>query len=315
MHSLRGQRVWIAGHRGMVGQALLRRLVGEGCDLITASRAELDLTRQVEVDRFVERKRPDIVVVAAARVGGILANRDFPADFLFDNAMIGMNVIGAAHRFGVERLLYLGSSCIYPREAVQPMNEDALLTGPLEPTNQPYAIAKIASLELVKSLRRQAGRDYVSAMPTNLYGPGDTFDIARGHVVPALIRRAHEAKVSGARELVVWGTGRALREFLHVDDCADALLLLLQRYSGDAPVNVGSGTEVAIRDLAKMICRIVGFEGDLVFDAAKPDGAPRKLLNSSKLRALGWRPRVALEQGLADAYRWFLAHEAKELVS
>jgi GDP-L-fucose synthase len=315
MHSLRGQRVWIAGHRGMVGQALMRRLVGVGCDLITASRAELDLTRQVEVDRFVERKRPDIVVVAAARVGGILANRDFPADFLFDNAMIGMNVIGAAHRFGVERLLYLGSSCIYPREAVQPMNEDALLTGPLEPTNQPYAIAKIASLELVKSLRRQAGRDYVSAMPTNLYGPGDTFDIARGHVVPALIRRAHEAKVSGARELVVWGTGRALREFLHVDDCADALLLLLQRYSGDAPVNVGSGTEVAIRDLAKMICRIVGFEGDLVFDAAKPDGAPRKLLNSSKLRALGWRPRVALEQGLADAYRWFLAHEAKELVS
>ncbi len=312
MRELSGRRVWVAGHRGMVGQALARRLQQEGCELITATRAELDLRRQAEVDHFVEQSRPDIIVVAAARVGGILANRDFPADFLLDNLLIGANVIEAAHRAGVERLLYLGSSCIYPREAAQPMSEEALLSGPLEPTNQWYALAKIVSLKLAEAMRLQHGRDYISAMPTNLYGPGDTFDLERGHVVPALIRRAHEAKVSGATRLTVWGTGRALREFLHVDDCADALVLLLKGYSGDALVNVGSGEEVTIRVLAEAICRVVGFQGTISFDESKPDGVPRKLVQTDVLSQMGWTPKIRLERGLADAYAWFLAREARK---
>jgi GDP-L-fucose synthase len=305
---LAGRRVWVAGHRGMVGAALVRRLAPEPCTILTVDRKELDLRRQTDVAAWMAARRPDVVVLAAARVGGIVANDAAPVDFLHDNLVIETNVIGAAHDTGVAKLLFLGSSCIYPRDAAQPMAEDALLTGPLEPTNQWYAVAKIAGIKLCQAYRRQYGRDFIAAMPTNLYGPGDNFDLTTSHVVPALLRKAHQAKVRGEPALQVWGSGRPRREFLHVDDCADALVHLLTRYSGDSHINVGCGQELTIAALARLVCDVVGFRGGLAFDAGKPDGTPRKLLDVGRLTAQGWRPRIPLADGLAATYRWFLDH-------
>jgi GDP-L-fucose synthase len=303
LYPLNGKRVWVAGHRGMVGAALVRRLRREGCDILTVPREALDLTRQERVEAWVGRTRPDAVLVPAARVGGILANDTRPAAFLYENLMIAANIVHAACRVGVEKLLFLGSSCIYPRDAPQPMTEEALLTGPLEPTNQWYAVAKLAGLKLCQAYRREHGCDVITALPTNLYGPGDNFDPGTAHVLPAMLRRAHEAKRRGARGLTIWGTGRPRREFLHVDDCADALVLLMTRYSGESPVNVGSGREVTIEALARLIMEVVGLEGPLEHDLFKPDGAPRKLLDSTKLAALGWRPSIPLERGVRELYR------------
>jgi GDP-L-fucose synthase len=302
IYPLAGKRVFVAGHRGMVGSALMRRLASERCELITLPRASLDLRRQDAVEAFMAREKPQTVIVAAAKVGGILANDTKPADFLYDNLMIEANLIHAAHAVGVEKLLFLGSSCIYPKLAPQPMKEDALLTGPLEPTNEWYAIAKIAGIKLCQAYRRQHGRDFISAMPTNLYGPGDNYDLATSHVLPALLRKAQEGKRAGAGTIEIWGTGTPRREFLHVDDLADALVFLLQRYSGEAHVNVGIGTDVTIRELAELICRVVGFSGTLAFDTTKPDGTPRKLLDSSALAAMGWRARIGLEEGVRGVW-------------
>jgi GDP-L-fucose synthase len=302
LFDLAGKRVFVAGHRGMVGSALLRRLAAEPVTLLTASRDELDLTRQAAVEPWLRDRRPDVVIVAAARVGGILANDRRPADFLAENLAIELNLVRGAAEAGVRKLLFLGSSCIYPRDCPQPIREEYLLTGPLEPTNQWYAVAKIAGVKLCQAYRRQQGCDFVSAMPTNLYGPGDNFDLATGHVVPALLRKMHEAKTAGAAEVEVWGTGRPRREFLHVDDLAEACLFLLERYSGDEPVNVGCGQDLTIRELAETVAEVVGFKGALRFDASKPDGTPRKLLDTSRLAALGWRPSIGLRKGLADAY-------------
>ncbi len=311
MYELSGKRIWVAGHRGMVGSAVVRRLETEPCTILTATRAELDLTRQAEVERFVRDARPDAIVLAAAKVGGILANDTYPADFLYENLLIETSVFGAAHASGVDRLLFLGSSCIYPKLAPQPIAEDALLTGPLEPTNEWYAVAKIAGIKLAQAFRRQHGRDYISAMPTNLYGPGDNFDLKSSHVLPALIRKAHEAKLSGADSITIWGSGTPRREFLHADDCADALVFLLKTYSGAEHVNVGSGTDLSILELTQLVCRVVGYTGRIVNDLSKPDGTPRKLMSAGKLSAMGWSPRIGLEAGIAETYRWFLEHEAK----
>ena len=305
-YDLAGKRVYVAGHRGMVGSALVRRLAREGCHVLTATRAELDLTRQADVEAWMEKERPDAVFLAAAKVGGILANDSFPADFLYDNLILEANIIHAAHTVGVEKLLFLGSSCIYPKFADQPIVVEALLTGALEPTNEWYAIAKIAGIKLCQAYRRQHGRDFISAMPTNLYGPGDNFDLASSHVMPALIRKAHEAKVASKPEITVWGTGSPRREFLHVDDCADACVHLMKTYSDDGHINVGSGEDITILDLTRLVCRIVGYDGAIVHDLTKPDGTPRKLMSADKLRALGWTPTIGLEDGVADAYRAFL---------
>jgi len=307
-YPLVGKRVWVAGHRGMVGSALMRRLAAEDCELLTTGPARIDLRRQADVEQWMRDSRPDAIFVAAATVGGILANDSRPAEFLYDNLMITGNVIETAYRVGVEKLLYLGSSCIYPRLAAQPMAEEALLTGPLEPTNQWYAVAKIAGVKLTQAYRRQYGCDYISAMPTNLYGPGDNFNLQASHVIPALLRKAHEAKSGATPALSVWGSGKPRREFLYVDDLADALVFLIQHYSGEQHVNVGTGTDVTIRDLAETIRVVVGFDGELAFDPTKPDGAPRKLLDVSRLTDLGWSPQTTLEQGLADTYAWFLEH-------
>lgn len=304
-YDLAGKRVLVAGHRGMVGTALVRRLQGVGCTIVTVGREELDLTRQAAVGNWFAANRPQAVFLAAARVGGILANDRYPADFLHDNLMIAANVIDAAHRSGVEKLLFLGSSCIYPRLAAQPIREEALLAGPLEPTNQWYAIAKIAGVKLVQAYRRQHGCDFIAAMPTNLYGPGDNFDLESSHVLPALIRKAHEARVAGAVAMPIWGSGTPRREFLHVDDLADACVFLMMHYSDDAPINVGSGEEVTIRELAAMVARAIGFDGAIAADPARPDGTPRKLVDSGRLRALGWQPRIALGDGIAATCRWF----------
>lgn len=306
-YDLKGKRVWVAGHRGMVGAALVRRLASEGCEVLTAARSDADLTRQGEVERWMEAHRPQAVFVAAAKVGGILANDTHPAEFLYENLLIEANIIHAAHRVQVEKLLFLGSSCIYPKLAPQPIHEDALLTGPLEPTNEWYAIAKIAGIKLCQAYRRQYGCDFISGMPTNLYGPGDNYDLNSSHVIPALIRKAHEAKMRGASEMVVWGSGTPRREFLHVDDCADALVLIMQRYSEDEHINVGSGEDLTILELAQAVCEVVGFDGTITRDLSKPDGTPRKLMAGDKLRVLGWRPRISLRDGLADAYAAFLA--------
>jgi GDP-L-fucose synthase len=306
MYSLGGKRVFVAGHRGMVGGAIVRRLASEGCEVLTATRAELDLGDQAAVRGWFARERPDAVFLAAAKVGGILANDSFPADFLYDNLMIEANVIEAAHRSNVEKLLFLGSSCIYPKFAPQPIPEEALLTGPLEPTNEWYAIAKIAGIKLAQAYRRQHGRDFISAMPTNLYGPGDNFDLSSSHVMPALIRKADEAKRAGAASIQIWGTGTPRREFLYVDDCADACVTLMQTYSGDEHVNVGSGTDVTIYELTEQVCRVIGFAGEIVRDPSKPDGTPRKLMSADKLRGMGWSPKTSLEDGIALSYRWFL---------
>jgi GDP-L-fucose synthase len=304
-YDLKGKRVFVAGHRGMVGAALVRRLATEDCEIVVLERRDGDLRDQAAVRAFMADRRPQAVILAAARVGGIQANDTYPADFLYDNLMIEANVIEAAFRQEVEKLLFLGSSCIYPRLAPQPITEDALLTGPLEPTNEWYAIAKIAGIKLCQAYRRQHGCDYIAAMPTNLYGPGDNFDLEKSHVIPALIRKAHEAKLRGDDRLVIWGTGKPLREFLHVDDAADALVHLLKVYSGAEHVNVGSGVDLPIIDLAHLVARVVGFAGRIETDPSKPDGTPRKLMDASRLRALGWSPRRDLEAGLADAYRWF----------
>jgi GDP-L-fucose synthase len=305
-YDLTNKRVYVAGHRGMVGAALVRRLASEGCTVLTAGRADVDLKRQAEVEAWVAAQQPDAVIVAAAKVGGILANDSLPADFLYDNLMIEANLVEASHRAGVEKLLFLGSSCIYPRLAPQPMREDSLLTGPLEPTNEWYAVAKIAGIKLAQAYRRQHGADYISAMPTNLYGPHDNFDLKSSHVLPALMRKAHEAKVAGSRSMEIWGTGAAYREFLHVDDCADALVFLLKNYSGHEHVNVGSEEEISIYGLAKLICEVVGLEAEIVTDPSKPDGTPRKLMDGSKLKEMGWRPKIDLRDGIAETYRWYL---------
>jgi GDP-L-fucose synthase len=295
----------------MVGAALVRRLASERCELVLVDRQTVDLTRQEAVERWMEKARPQAVLVAAAKVGGVHANSTCPADFLYQNLAIATNIIHAAARLGVEKLLFLGSSCIYPRDAPQPIPEDALLTGPLEPTNEWYATAKIAGIKLAQAYRRQHGCDFISALPTNLYGPGDNYDLATGHVLPALIRKAHEAKARGEREMAVWGTGTPRREFLHVDDCADAVVLVLKRYSALEPINIGSGEDIAILQLARLVAEVVGFAGEIVLDPAKPDGTPRKLMDGAKLRALGWRPSIALREGIADAYRAFLAGQAR----
>lgn len=305
--SLARRKVLVAGHRGMVGSAIVRRLAAEDCTILTVPRAELDLKDQAAVRTWFAANRPEAVFLAAAKVGGILANDRFPADFLYDNLMIEANVIEAAHAHDVAKLLFLGSSCIYPKFATQPIAEDALLTGPLEPTNEWYAVAKIAGIRLAQAYRRQHRRDFISAMPTNLYGPGDNFDLQSSHVLPALIRKAHEAKHSGAATMEIWGSGMPRREFLHVDDLADACVFLMHTYSDDWHVNVGFGDDVTILELAQMVAETVGFSGEIVCDTRKPDGTPRKLMDSGRLAALGWRPRIALRDGIADTYRWFLS--------
>ncbi|MBR0554500.1 GDP-L-fucose synthase [Ciceribacter sp. L1K23] len=304
-----GKRIWVAGHRGMVGSAVVRRLTSENCEIVTAGRETVDLRRQVDVEAFFKDVQPDAVVLAAAKVGGIVANDTFPADFIYDNLMIEANIIEAAHRAGTQKLLFLGSSCVYPKFAEQPIREEFLLTGALEPTNEWYAIAKIAGIKLAQAYRKQYGSDYISAMPTNLYGPGDNYNLTSSHVIPALIRKAHEAKANASKKVVVWGTGTPLREFLHADDCADALVFLLKNYSDFQHVNVGSGKEISILDLTKLVCKIVGYDGEIVHDLSKPDGTPRKLMSTDTLHSLGWRPKIALEDGLRDAYAAFLAEE------
>jgi GDP-L-fucose synthase len=302
---LAGKRIYVAGHRGMVGSALVRRLEEEGCEILTAQR-ELDLREQAKVRDWFANNHPDGVILAAAKVGGIAANAALPAQFLYDNLMIEANVIEAARVAGVAKLLFLGSSCIYPRDADQPLVEASLLTGPLEPTNEWYAIAKIAGVKLCQAYRREFGCNFISAMPTNLYGPGDNYDLATSHVLPALIRKAHEAKLASSSKLEVWGSGKPLREFLHVDDLADACIFLLRDYSDEDWVNVGFGEDVSIAELAEIVCDVVGFKGDLQFDKSRPDGTPRKLLDSSRIKAMGWKPGIALSDGIADAYRAFL---------
>ena len=305
-YSLNSKSIFVAGHRGMVGGAIVRRLSSEGCEIITAGRDVLDLRDQVGVRTFLADRRPDAVVLAAAKVGGILANDTYPADFLYENLTIETNVIEGAFRADVEKLLFLGSSCIYPKFADQPIVEDALLTGSLEPTNEWYAIAKIAGLKLCEAYRKQYGVDYISGMPTNLYGPGDNFDLQNSHVIPALMRKAHDAKLSGENDLTIWGSGTPRREFLHVDDCADALVFLLQHYSSAQHVNVGSGVDVTIAELAQTIMDVVGLDGELQPDSSKPDGTPRKLMCGEKLAGLGWRPSIELRDGLASTYKWFV---------
>ena len=305
--------IFIAGHRGLVGSALLRKLQAEGCTrLITRTRAELDLTNAEAVDEFFAREKPAIVVVAAARVGGIKANNDQPVEFLLENLQIQNNLIRAAHESGARKLLFLGSSCIYPKHAPQPIPESALLGGPLEPTNEAYAIAKIAGIKLCQAYAREYGANFISAMPTNLYGPNDNFDLAKSHVLPALLRKAHEAKISGAPEIVVWGSGRPRREFLHVDDLAAACLFLLQNYDSPEIINIGAGHDLTIRELAELVCEIVGFKGALTFDASKPDGTPRKLLDIAKIKSLGWEPKIPLREGIARTYTWFLQNHVSE---
>ena len=304
-YRLGGKRVWVAGHAGMVGSALIRRLQREDVSLITLPRNEVDLRRQGQVEQFIAATRPQAIFLAAARVGGILANDSFPARFLYDNLAIASNVIEAARRFGVEKLLNLGSTCVYPKLASQPIREDALLSGPLEPTNQWYAVAKIAAIKLCDAYRRQYGCDFISAMPTNLYGPYDNFDLDSSHVIPALIAKFAQAITDNKDEVSVWGTGTPRREFLHVDDCAGALVHLMVHFSGEGPVNVGTGTDVTIRELAEMIAEISGFRGAIRFDPSRPDGTPRKLSDCTRLHALGWSARIPLRDGLAQTYAWF----------
>jgi len=304
-YDITGKRIFVAGHQGMVGSAIVRRLASEGCEIVTASRHELDLSRQAEVEAFMTKTRPDVVVMAAAKVGGILANKSYPADFLYRNLIIEANITEAAFQNGVSKMLFLGSSCIYPKFAPQPIPEESLLTGPLEPTNEWYAIAKIAGLKLMQAYREQYGVDFISAMPTNLYGPGDNFDLKSSHVLPALIRKTHEAKLRGDREIVIWGTGTPKREFLYVDDCADALIFLLKNYSGRDHVNVGFGEDVSILELTEIVRRIVGFDGKITHDLSKPDGTPRKLMSNEKLLSMSWKPTVTLLEGIRRTYQWF----------
>ncbi len=311
MFDLSGKRIWVAGDRGMVGRAIVRRLTSEGCTIISPE-MRIDLRDQAATSAWMAANPIDLIFLAAAKVGGIVANNDQPGEFLYDNLMIETNVIEGARVNGVSKLVFLGSSCIFPKFAPQPMPESALLTGALEPTNQWYAIAKIAGLKLYEAYRRQYGCDFISAQPTNLYGPFDNFDLQSSHVLPALMRKAHEAKLAGAKAVSVWGSGTPLREFLHVDDLADALVFLARTYSEDGFVNIGTGDEVSIAALAHMVADAVGFEGRLEFDASKPDGTPRKLVDTAKLNALGWTPSIPLARGVAEVYRWFLEHGAEE---
>ena len=312
-YDLAGKRVWVAGHRGMVGSALVRRLAGQNCEVLTVPRAELDLTDKAAVHRWMHDNRPDAVFVAAAKVGGILANDSLPVDFLLNNLLISTAIISGAHESGVEKLLYLGSSCIYPKFAPQPIPEDALLTGKLEPTNEWYAVAKIAGIKLTQAYRKQYGRDYISAMPTNLYGPGDNYDPQSSHVMPALLRKVHAARASGG-PVSVWGTGTPRREFLYVDDCADACIFLMRSYSGESHVNVGSGEDISIMQLTRTVMDVLDYaEGEVVTDPSKPDGTPRKLMDNSLLRSLGWVPTVPLREGIARSYEAFLAGEVRGL--
>jgi len=300
-------RIYVAGHRGMVGSAIVRALEARGYgNLVTRSSKELDLRDQAAVREFFAAERPDYVFLAAAKVGGIVANDSYPAEFIHDNLAIETNVIHAAHLNAVKKLLFLGSTCIYPKLAPQPLKEEYLLTGPLEPTNEWYAVAKIAGIKLCQAYRRQYGDDFISAMPTNLYGPGDNFDLEKSHVVPAMLRKMHEAKERGDTAVTLWGSGKPLREFLHVDDLADGLLFLMENYSGESHVNIGVGKDISIRDLAETIREIVGYQGELVFDTSKPDGTPRKLVDTSRINGMGWKAMTGLRDGLAQAYRWYL---------
>lgn len=313
-------KTYLAGHRGMVGSAILRRLQARGDQVLTRSHAELDLTDQAAVSDFMVQVRPDRVILAAAKVGGIMANNSFPAQFIYENLMIEANVIHQAYRAGVQQLLFLGSSCIYPREAIQPMAEDALLTGVLEPTNEPYAVAKIAGIKLCESYNRQYGTDYRSVMPTNLYGPGDNFHPANSHVLPALMRRFHEAAQAGVDEVVIWGTGTPMREFLHVDDMAEASLFVMdldaRTYAANTEtmlshINVGTGQDVSIAELARLLADITGYKGRIAYDVSKPDGTRRKLMDVSRLAAMGWRAKTGLREGIAETYQWYLANAAE----
>ncbi|WP_340268377.1 GDP-L-fucose synthase [Sphingobium mellinum] len=308
--TLQNKRVWVAGHRGMVGSAIVRRLANEDCEILTAGRDELDLKDQAATRAWLQDRRPDAVIVAAAKVGGILANSSFPADFLYDNLVIETNVIEGSVRAGVSKLLFLGSSCIFPKFAPQPIEEEALLTGPLEPTNEWYAIAKIAGIKLCQAYRKQHGVDFISGMPTNLYGPHDNFDLESSHVLPALIRKFDDARRLGADSVTLWGTGTPRREFLHVDDCADACLFLLKSYSGDQFVNIGFGSDVAISELASLIGGVTGFAGTIAYDVSRPDGTPRKLMSSARLNAMGWQPRIGLREGIEQTYKWYLENIA-----
>jgi GDP-L-fucose synthase len=304
------RRIFVAGHRGLVGSAILRRLADTGVQVLTATREQLDLRDQAAVNYWFRANRPDCVYLVAGTVGGILANSTRPAEFIYDNMMIHATVVHAAHEYTVKKLLYLGSSCIYPRSCEQPMTEEQLLTGPLEPTNEAYAIAKIAGIKLCEAYRQQYGDDFISAMPTNLYGPYDNFDLTSSHVVPAMIRKFHEAKVAGAHNVTVWGTGTPRREFLHVDDLADACVFLMERYDVARHINVGTGQDLSIRDLADVVRAIVYPEATITFDRSKPDGMPRKLLDVSRLHTLGWRHRIRLQEGIASTYQWFVENQA-----
>ena len=315
LYSLAGKRVFVAGHRGMVGAALLRRLASEDCELLTVSRDGVDLRRQAAVEDWMAETRPNAVFLAAATVGGILANDTRPAEFLYDNLLIEANIIEAAHRIGVDKLLFLGSSCIYPKLAPQPLVEESLLTGELEPTNQWYAVAKIAGIKLCQAYRRQYGADFISAMPTNLYGENDNFDLESSHVLPALMAKAHAAMMAGAPDLEVWGTGNPCREFLYVDDAADALVHLMGHYSGEAHINVGTGSDLPIANLAALICEIVGFRGDLRYLTDKPDGTPVKRLDVQRLNSLGWVAKTNLRDGIQRTYDWYLANVAATATS
>ena len=304
-------KIYVAGHRGLVGAAIVRRLREEGYgNLVTRTSRELDLREQGAVREFFERERPEYVFLAAAKVGGILANDTWPADFLYQNLMIEANVIESARLSGVKKLLFLGSTCIYPRMAPQPLKEEYLLTGPLETTNEWYAVAKIAGIKLCQACQRQYGSKFISAMPTNLYGPEDNFDLESSHVMPALIRKFHEAKINRAPAVTVWGTGKPLREFLHVDDCAAACLFLMQHYDGEEIVNIGVGEDLSIAELAELVSKVVGFTGKIVYDSGKPDGTPRKLVDVTRINGLGWRAGIPLEAGIRTTYEWFLENEA-----
>jgi GDP-L-fucose synthase len=305
----RQARIYIAGHRGLVGSAIVRRLGKDGyTNLLTATSSELDLREQTAVREFFNRERPDYVFLAAAKVGGIVANNDYPADFIYQNLMIEANVIESARQSGVEKLLFLGSTCIYPKLAPQPLQEDYLLSGTLEPTNEWYAVAKIAGIKLCQAYQRQYGCKFISAMPTNLYGPEDNFDLETSHVMPALIRKFHEAKIAASPTVTVWGTGKPLREFLHVDDCAAACLFLMEHYDDKQIINIGVGKDISIADLAGLVKQVVGYQGKVIYDPRRPDGTPRKLVDVTRINELGWRAGISLQEGIKDTYQWFLGH-------
>jgi GDP-L-fucose synthase len=309
-YNLRNKRVWVAGHNGLVGSALVRRLENENCEVLIAPRDQVDLRSAEQLERWIRAARPEAIFLAAARVGGIHANSSRPADFTYDNLMIQSNVIEAARRHDVEKLMFLGSTCIYPRLAPQPIPEEALLSGPLEPTNQWYAIAKIAGITLCDAYRQQYGADYIAVMPTNLYGPGDNFDLADSHAMPALIAKAHRAKCARAAVMEVWGTGRAVREFLYVDDAADGMVFLMKHYSDRPIINIGTGLGITIRDLTTLVCRLVGFTGQVRYDETKPDGTPHKVSDVQRIHHLGWRAQISLEEGIERTYRWYVDHQA-----